>query len=59
MKDIIRAFRRIPEKNRTIAYGIMALVKNLCYFAFKITVGILFKTPLLIAVAIYNLLKEM
>jgi len=56
MKDIIRAFRRIPEKNRTIAYGIMALLKNLCYFAFKVIVGIVFKTPLLIAVAIYNLL---
>ena len=34
----------------------MALLKNLLYFAFKITVGILFKTPLLIAIAIYNLL---
>ena len=56
MKDLIRTFRRIPEKNRTIAYGIMALLKNLCYFAFKITVGILFKTPLLIAIAVYNLL---
>ena len=56
MKDIIRAFRRIPEKNRTVAYGIMALVKNLCYFSFKIIVGIVYKTPLLIAVAIYNLL---
>lgn len=56
MKDLIRAFRRIPEKNRTIAYGIMALLKNLCYFAFKVIVGIVFKTPLLIAVAIYNLL---
>ncbi len=56
MKDLIRAFQRIPEKNRTIAYGIMALLKNLCYFAFKIIVGIVFKTPLLIAIAIYNLL---
>ncbi len=56
MKDLFRTFQRIPEKNRTIAYGIMALLKNLCYFAFKIIVGIVFKTPLLIAVAIYNLL---
>ena len=56
MKDLFRTFQRIPEKTRTIAYGIMALVKNLCYFAFKIVVGILFKTPLLIAIAIYNLL---
>lgn len=56
MKDIIRAFQRIPETNRTIAYGIMALLKNLFYFSFKIIVGIVYKTPLLIAVAIYNLL---
>lgn len=56
MKDIIRAFRRISETNRTIAYGIMALLKNLLYFTFKIAVGIIYKTPLLIAVAIYNLL---
>lgn len=56
MRDLIRAFQRIPETNRTIAYGFMALVKNLFYFAFKIIVGIVFKTPLLIAVAIYNLL---
>ena len=56
MKDIIRAFRRIPERNRTIAYGIMSLLKNLCFFAFKIIVGIIYRTPLLIAVAIYNLL---
>ena len=56
MKDLFRTFQRIPEKNRTIAYGIMALLKNLCYFAFKIIVGIVFKTPLLIAIAIYNLL---
>ena len=56
MKDLIRTFRRIPEKSRTIAYGMMALLKNLCYFAFKVIVGIVYKTPLLIAVAIYNLL---
>ena len=56
MKDLIRAFRRIPERNRTIAYGMMALLKNLCFFAFYFIVGIIYKTPLLIAVAIYNLL---
>ena len=56
MKNIIRAFRRIPEKNRTIAYGFMSFLLNLFYFAFKIIVGIIFKTPLLIAIAIYNLL---
>ena len=56
MRDIFRAFQRISEKNRTIVYGFMALIKNLFYFTFKIIVGILFKTPLLIAVAIYNLL---
>ena len=56
MRDLFRTFQRIPEKNRTIAYGIMALLKNLCYFAFKIVVGIVFKTPLLIAIAVYNLL---
>ncbi len=56
MRDIIRAFRRIPERNRTIVYGLMSLLKNLCFFAFKIIVGIVYRTPLLIAVAIYNLL---
>lgn len=56
MRDLIKAFKRISEKNRTIAYGLMALLKNLFYFVFKVAVGIIFKTPLLIAVAIYNLL---
>lgn len=56
MKDLFTAFHRISEKNRTIAYGIMALFKNLFYFVFKIIVGIVFKNPLLIAIAIYNLL---
>lgn len=56
MKDLFTAFHRISETNRTIAYGIMALLKNLFYFVFKIIVGIVFKNPLLIAVALYNLL---
>ncbi len=56
MKDIIRAFKRIPEKNRTVAYAIIAVFKNLLFFAFKIIVGIIFKTPLLIVIAVYNLL---
>ena len=56
MKDLIRAFKRIPERNRTIVYGIVSLFKNLFFFAFKIVIGIIFETPLLIAVAIYNLL---
>ena len=56
MRDLFTAFHRIPEKNRTIAYGFMALLKNLLYFLFKIIVGIVFKNPLLIAVALYNLL---
>ena len=56
MKDLIRAFRRIPERNRTIAYGLMSLLVNLCFFAFKIIVGVVYKMPFLIAVAIYNLL---
>ncbi len=56
MRDLFRTFQRIPEKNRTIAYGIMALLKNLFYFVFKIAVGIVFKNPLLVAIAIYNLL---
>lgn len=55
MKDLFRAFQRISEKNRTIAYGLMALLKNLCYFVFKIIVGIVYKNPLLIAIALYNL----
>ena len=55
MRNIIRAFQRIPETNRTIAYGFMSLAKNLFYFIFKIIVGIIFKTPLLIAIAIFNL----
>lgn len=56
MKDLFTAFHRISETNRTIAYGIMALLKNLFYFVFKIIVGIVFKNPLLVAVALYNLL---
>lgn len=56
MRDLFTAFHRIPEKNRTIAYGIMALFKNLFYFVFKVIVGIVFKNPLLIAIALYNLL---
>ena len=56
MKDLFRAFQRIPEKNRTIAYAIIAVFKNLLFFAFKIIVGIIFKTPLLIVIAVYNLL---
>ena len=56
MKDIIRAFRRIPERNRTIAYGFLSLLLNLFYFTFKIVVGIIFNTPLLIAIAIYDLI---
>ena len=56
MKDLFVAFQRISETNRTIAYGIMALIKNLFYFVFKIIVGIVFQNPLLIAIAIYNLM---
>ena len=56
MRDLFRTFQRIPETNRTIAYGIVALLKNLFYFVFKIAVGIVFKNPLLVAIAIYNLL---
>lgn len=56
MKDLFRAFQRISEKNRTIVYGLMGLLTNLFYFVFKILVGILFKNPLLVAIAIYNLL---
>lgn len=55
MRSIIRAFRRIPEANRTIAFGFMSLVKNLFYFVFKIIVGIVFNARLLIVIAIYNL----
>ena len=56
MRDLINAFKRIPEKTRTIIYGLFSLLKNLFYFLFKIIVGIIFKSPLLIAIAIYNLL---
>ncbi len=56
MKSIIRTFKRIPEKNRTIVYGFMSLLSNLCIFCFKVFVGIVFKQPLLIAIAIYNIL---
>ncbi len=56
MKDLFRAFQRISEKNRTIVYGLMGFITNLFYFVFKITVGILFKNPLLVAIALYNLL---
>ena len=56
MKDLFRVFLRIPEKNRTIAYSLMTMIKNLFYFVFKIVVGIVFETPILIVIAIYNLL---
>ena len=56
MLDLIRAFKRIPERNRTIAYGIMSLLINLFIFAFKIAVGIVYNAPLLIVLAIFNLL---
>ena len=56
MRVLFRAFQRISEKNRTIVYGLMGLITNLFYFVFKIIVGIIFKNPLLIAIAIYNLL---
>ncbi len=56
MKDLIKAFRKIPEKNRLIVYGIGALVKNFFYFLFKVIVGIIFKSPFLIAMAVYNVL---
>ena len=56
MRNIVKAFRRIPEKTRTIGYGLFSLLKNLFYFCFKVIVGIVFKSPLLIAIAIYNIL---
>ena len=56
MWNIIRVFKRIPEKTRTIGYGLFSLLKNLCFFCFKVIVGIIFKSPLLIAIAIYNIL---
>lgn len=59
MKDLFKAFQRIPERNRTVVYGILAFIKNLFYFLFKVIVGIVFKTPLLIAIALYNLLIGM
>ncbi len=56
MKDLFRAYKRISERSRAIAFGILALFKNLFYFVFKIIVGIIFRNPLLLAIAIYNLL---
>ncbi len=55
MFDIIKAFKRIPIEKRIIFFSKANIIKNLLYFLFKIIVGIIFKSGLLIAIALYNL----
>ena len=52
---LIHAFRSIPERNKIIVYGRLNMIKGLFYFIFKIVVGIVFNSSLLIAMALYNL----
>ncbi|MBR2969627.1 MAG: hypothetical protein IKC49_01060 [Clostridia bacterium] len=56
MFDLIKAFKRIPEEKKIVFFGKVNIIKNLLYFLFKIIVGIIFKSGLLIAIAIYNVL---
>lgn len=55
MFNLFKKFKRIPEKNKIIFYGKVAFFKNLLFFAFKVIVGLLFKSWFLIAVAIFGL----
>lgn len=55
MFDLIKAFRIIPEEKKIVFFGKMNLIKNLLFFLFKIIVGIIFHSWLLIAIALYNL----
>ena len=56
MKDIINVYKKIPEKNKFVIFGIAALITNSFYFIFKVVVGIIFNAPILIAMAIYNMI---
>ncbi|MBE7076804.1 MAG: hypothetical protein E7374_02800 [Clostridiales bacterium] len=55
MFNLIRKFRQIPESKKIIVYGKLAFLRNLCFFAFKIAVGIWFESWFLIAIALYGL----
>lgn len=55
MWHLIKKFRSIPEEKKIIVYGKLAFFKNLFYFAFKIAVGIIYRSYFLIAIAIYSL----
>ncbi len=55
MFNLFKKFKRIPEKNKIIFYGKVAFFKNLLFFAFKIIIGLLFKSWFLIAIAIFGL----
>ena len=53
--NVFKWFRAIPEQNKLVAYGKLAFLKNLFYFVFKISVGVVFKSWYLIAIALYGL----
>lgn len=55
MLDLFKAFRSIPEEKKIILFGKVNLIKDLLFFVFKITVGIIFHSWLLIALALYNM----
>ena len=55
MFNLIKRYRQIPESKKIIVYGKLAFLKNLFYFAFKIIVGIVFRSWFLIAIALYGL----
>lgn len=55
MFNLFKKFKHIPEKNKIIFYGKVAFFKNLLFFAFKVIVGLLFKSWFLIAIAIFGL----
>ena len=55
MINLIRKFRKIPEKKKIIVYGKLAFLKNLLTFSFKIVVGVTFESWFIIAIALYGL----
>ncbi len=52
--SIITKLKTISERKYIIVMGKLAFIKNLLYFAFKVTVGFLTHSLFLIAIAIYS-----
>lgn len=51
----IKRYRSIPERKKIIVYGKLTFLKNLFYFAFKMSVAFYYKSWFLVAIAIYGL----